>query len=79
MSASETRSVTGGSRMSPSRRSTSLSTPAASARSRATSSIPREPSTPITRMPAFATGTAIRPVPQASSTTGPPEARASST
>ena len=37
-------------------------------------SIAGDSSTPITRTPAFATGTAIRPVPTASSTTGPPEA-----
>ena len=47
--------------------------------SRATASIPADASTPITRTPAFAIGTAIRPVPHASSTTGPPGARASST
>ena len=40
---------------------------------------PRRESTPMTGMPAFATGTAIRPVPHASSTTGPPDANASST
>ncbi len=61
---------TGGSRMSPWRRSTL--TPASSARSRATSSIPAEMSTPTTSMPAAATGTAIRPVPTPSSSTGPP-------
>ncbi len=42
-------------------------------------SIPGEESTPITSMPAAAIGTAIRPVPTASSTTGPPDASASST
>ena len=48
-------------------------------RSRATASIPSDESTPITRDPAAAIGTAIRPVPTPSSTTGPPERRASST
>ena len=47
-------------------------------RARRPSSIPREESTPITRMPSAAIGTAIRPVPTPSSTTGPPDARASS-
>ena len=44
-----------------------------------TSSIPAEESTPITCTPAAAVGIAIRPVPTPSSTTGPPEASASST
>ena len=35
--------------------------------------MPSESSIPITRTPAFATGTAIRPVPTPSSTTGPPD------
>ena len=47
--------------------------------SRATASISGEVSTPITVMPACAIGTAIRPVPTASSTTGPPVASAWST
>ena len=68
---------TGGSRRSPRRRSTS--TPFAAAYSRATSSMPADESTPITAIPLCAIGTAIRPVPTASSTTGPPERRASST
>ena len=49
------------------------------ARSRATSSIPAERSMPTTSIPAAATGTAIRPVPTPSSSTGPPERTASST
>ena len=53
--------------------------PASAACSRATSSIPSERSTPITRIPSAATGIAIRPVPTPSSTTGPPERRARST
>ena len=40
---------------------------------------PADESTPITRIPSAAIGTAIRPVPTPSSTTGPPERRASST
>ena len=43
------------------------------------SSIPADESTPITSIPAAAIGTAMRPVPTPSSTTGPPERRASST
>jgi hypothetical protein len=54
-------------------------TPSRSAYSRATASMPGDSSTPITCTPAFAVGTAIRPVPTASSTTGPPDASASST
>ena len=68
---------TGGERRSPKRRSSS--TPAAAARSRATVIIPSEESTPITAIPASAIGTAMRPVPTPSSTTGPPERFASST
>jgi hypothetical protein len=48
------------------------------ARSAQTSSIAREESTPMTRIPSEAIGTAILPVPTPSSTTGPPERRASS-
>ena len=76
---SGTRSVTGGSRRSPTRRSRRSATPSRSAYARATESIPGDWSTPITPIPAFAMGTAIRPVPTASSTTGPPDASASST
>ena len=46
---SATRSVTGGRRKSPTRRSRRSATPAASARARQTSSMPSERSTPITR------------------------------
>ena len=74
-----TRSSTGGSSKSPSRRSRSEATPASSARSRHTSSILGDESIPITRIPCAAVGIAIRPVPTASSTTGPPARRASST
>ena len=70
---------TGGWRMSPWRRSTSPDTPASSARSRATASMPSELSTPITETPAEAIGTAMRPVPTPSSSTGPPARTASST
>ena len=63
---SGTRSVTGGSRRSPTRRSSS--TPASAARRAQTSSMPREESTPITGMPSAAIGTAMRPVPTPSST-----------
>jgi hypothetical protein len=42
-------------------------------------SMPGEASTPITFTPARAIGTAIRPVPTASSTTGEPARSASST
>ena len=49
------------------------------ARSAQTSSIPGDESTPMTRMPSHAIGTAMRPVPTPSSTTGPPVRRASST
>ena len=45
--------------------------PPSAARRAQTSSIPREESTPITRIPSAAIGTAIRPVPTPSSTTGP--------
>ena len=76
---SGTRSVTGGSRRSPWRRSRSSDTPSLSAYARAPASISGDSSTPITGMPAFATGIAIRPVPIASSTTVPPEATACST
>ena len=72
---SGTRSVTGGSRRSPTRRSSV--TPASAARRAHTSSIARDESTPITRIPSAPSGTAIRPVPTPSSTTGPPERRAS--
>ena len=48
---SGTRSSTGGSRRSPTRRSTSAPTPCSSASARATSSIPSERSTPITGSP----------------------------
>jgi hypothetical protein len=41
--------------------------------------MPSERSTPTTAILAAAIGTAILPVPTASSTTGPPEASASST
>ena len=57
------------------RRSSSSATPAASARARQTSSMPADESTPITATPAWAIGTAIRPVPTPSSTIGPPSAR----
>ena len=57
----------------------SSATPASSAAARATASIPGDESTPITSIPARAIGTAIRPVPTASSTTGPPDASACST
>ena len=52
-------------------------TPASAARRAHTSSIARDESTPITRIPSAPSGTAIRPVPTPSSTTGPPERRAS--
>ncbi len=67
----------GGWRRSPSRRSSS--TPASAAVSAATSSMPGDESMPITGIPSTAIGTAIRPVPTQSSTTGPPVRRASST
>ena len=47
--------------------------------SRATSSIPADASTPIRRMPAFAIGIEIRPVPQAELDDRPAGARASAT
>ena len=65
--------------MSPRRRSSSSVTPASAARRRQTSSIPTEESTPMTGTPAAAVGTAIRPVPTPSSTTGPPAFLASAT
>ena len=74
-----TRSSTGGSRRSPTRRSTREPTPCSSASARATASIPGERSTPITVRPGRAIGTAIRPDPTASSTTGPSHCFASST
>ena len=76
---SGTRSATGGSRRSPTRRSSRAATPASSPAARATASIPGDESTPITSIPARAIGIAIRPVPTASSTTGPPDASACST
>ena len=66
------RSSTGGSRRSPKRRSSS--TPARAAASRATSSIPSEESTPTTRSPASAIGTAIRPGPDPELEHGPARA-----
>ena len=64
--------------MSPSRRSSS--TPAAAAFARACSSIAGEVSIPITVLPvACATGIATRPLPTASSASGPSAWRASST
>ena len=64
--------------MSPSRRTSS--TPAAAARSRAWASIAGELSIPSTGRPvAFATGIATRPLPIASSTSGPSASRASAT
>jgi hypothetical protein len=63
----------------PSRRSSSSATPASSAACRQISSIPAEESTPMTETPAAAVGIAIRPVPTPSSTTGPPDFRASAT
>ena len=64
--------------MSPSRRSSS--TPAAAAFARACASIAGDESMPITRWPvACATGIATRPLPIASSTSGPFASRASST
>ena len=45
---------------------------------RKTASIAGEASTPTQSMPAWAIGNSVRPVPQPSSRTGPPEARASS-
>ena len=74
---SGTRSLTGGSRMSPCLRSTSFSTPSLSRVRARHLEHPGDSSTPITRTPASAIGTAIRPVPTASSTTGPPAASAS--
>ena len=53
--------------------------PLSSAARLATASISGDESTPITRMPDSAIGIAMRPVPTASSTTGPPRARACST
>ena len=76
---SGTRSSTGGLRRSPRRRSTSEATPCSSASARATASMQSERSTPITESPACAIGTAIRPDPTASSTTGPPQRLASPT
>ena len=64
--------------MSPSLRSSS--TPAARARSAAPASIADETSIPITRRPVrSAIGTATRPFPTASSTTGPSAWAASET
>ena len=51
--------------------------PAASMRARARSSIARSMSTPTTRWPSSASGTAMRPLPTASSRIGPPVRRAS--
>ena len=76
---SRTRSVTGGSRRSPRRRSSRWETPASSATRPHTASIPGEESTPITGTPATAVGTAIRPVPTPSSTTVEHALRASAT
>ena len=55
-------------------RSSSRSTACGSARRRASSSIAGEVSTPTTVMPASAVGTATRPDPTPSSSTGPPDA-----
>ena len=65
---------TGGSRRSPTRRSRSSPTPCSSASARATPSIPSDRSMPITLFPRCAIGTAMRPIPTASSTTGPLDA-----